>query len=125
MNALKRFYMLGAAAADRRVAGALTPPPLDDADHYLKDSAFASVLERITIRLHHWWLSSQAKQLSSTIAGRLERERVAFMMLIAVATHVILTLYQGVYTGWFWLIIPAIAALFAALVLAAGRAATE
>jgi hypothetical protein len=129
MNALKRFYVLGAEAADRRLAAALAPPPLDAADHYLKDSFFAAALERITFRLQQWWLSSDAKQLAGMIGDRLEREPparrrqgLASMILIATIVHVGLTLLQGVHPGWFWIIIPAMAAVFAAVLLAASRA---
>ena len=131
MNALKRFYVLGAEAADRRVAAALAPPPLDAADLYLKKSMFATALDRITIRLHQWWRASEAKQLASVIADRLGREPLAMrhqtlasMILIGVAVHVSLTLLQGVYTGWFWMIIPGMAALFGAVLLATARPAT-
>jgi hypothetical protein len=43
---------------------------------------------------------------------------VALMILIAVIVHVGLTLALGAHTGWFWLIIPAMAVLFATGVLA-------
>jgi hypothetical protein len=129
MNALKRFYVFGAESADRRVAAALAPSPLDAADRYLKESAFVKAIDHITLRLQVWWLSSEAKQLSSTIRDRVDREPIAvrrqaasLLVVIAVIVHVSLTLLQGEHTGWFWMIIPAMAALFAAAMVAGSRA---
>jgi len=131
MNALKRFYLRGAELADRRVAAALARPSLDAVDQYLKSSVVVTALDRMTIHLQDWWQASEAKQLASTIGDRLEREpaatrrqRLASTILIAVSVYLGLTLLQGGSSGWFWMIIPALAALFAAVLLAASRAAT-
>jgi hypothetical protein len=131
MNSLKRFYLSGAELADRRVAAVLARPSLDAADQYLKSSVVVTALDRMTIHLQDWWLASEAKQLASTIGGRLEREpaalrrqRLASILLIAVSVYLGLTLLQGAHSGWFWMIIPALAAVFAAVLLAASRAVT-
>jgi len=128
MNAVRRFYALGAESADRRVAAALAPPPLEAADRYLKESAFVTAVDRITLRLQGWWMASGVKRLSSTIRDRVEREPLAarrraaaLLVAIAVLVHVSLTLLQGAHTGWFWMILPAMAALFAVALLAASR----
>ena len=129
MTALKRFYVLGAESADRRVAAALAPPALDAADRYLKESAFVTAIDRITLALQAWWLASEAKQVSSTIRDRVRREPLgmrrqatSLLIMIAVIVHVSLTLLQGAPTGWFWMIIPAMAVLFAAALLAGSPA---
>lgn len=129
MNALKRFYVFGAESADRRVAAALAPPPLDAADRYLKESVFVTAIDRITLALQAWWLASEAKHLSSTIRDRVEREPLAvrrqatsLLIMIAVIVHVSLMLLLGAHTGWFWMIIPAMAVLFAAALAAGSRA---
>lgn len=129
MNALTRFYVSGADSADRRVAAALASPPLDAADRYLKESAFVTAVDRVTLGLQKCWMASEAKQLASMIHDRVEREplaahRQATALLVAIAAvvHVSLTLLQGAHTGWFWMIIPAMAALFAAALLAGSRA---
>lgn len=128
MNALKRFYVFGAESADRRVAAALAPPSLEAADRYLKESACVTAVDRITLRLEAWWTASEAKQLSSAIRDRVERtplaarrQSAALLIAIAVVVHVSLTLLQGAHTGWFWMILPAMAALFAVALLAASR----
>lgn len=130
MNALQRFYRVGAEAADRRVAAALTPPPLDAADRYLKASRVVSAIDGITVRLQEWWRSSEAKRWSSLVADRVGRESLAvrrqvlaLLILIAVTVHVGLTLLQGVHTGWLWMILPAMAVLFSVVVLAVSSTA--
>lgn len=129
MNALKRFYLFGADAADRRVAAALAPPSLDAADRYLKSSTVVTAIDRTTIRLQQWWLSSEAKRLWSMMRDRIDSEPpaircqlLALLILIGVTVHVSLILLQGSHTGWFWMIIPAMAVLFAAALLAGSRA---
>lgn len=129
MNALKRFYRFGAEAADRRVADVLQRPELGATDRYLKESAFVAAIDRITLRLQSWWLASEANRLLSLIRVRVSREpvavrrqSVALMILIAVTVHVTLTLLQGAHAGWLWMILPAMAALFASLLLAGSRA---
>ena len=126
MNALKKFYASGAESADRRVAARLAPPALDAVDRYLKSSRVVTAIDGITLRLQQWWLSSEARRLWSMLADRLEREplaarrrSIALVILMAMAVHVSLTLLQGAHTGWFWTIIPAMATLFAVVVLAA------
>ena len=129
MNALKRFYLFGAEEADRRVANVLQRPELGATDRYLKDSAFVSAIDRITLRLQSWWLASEANRLLSLFRLRLsgeplavQRQAVALTILIAVTVHVGLTLLQGAHAGWLWMILPAMAALFAMLLLAGSRA---
>ena len=46
---------------------------------------------------------------------------VAFVLLTAVIAHVALILIQGPRPGWFWIVIPAMAAAFALLVLAGSQ----
>ena len=130
MNALERFYVVGAESADRRVAAALAPPPLDAVDRYLKASAFVMAIDRLTIRLRECWRSSEAKQLSAMIVDRADREPlavrrqgIAMLILIAVTVHVSLALLQGAHTGWFWMILPAMAAVFAIALLAVSGSA--
>lgn len=132
MNALKKFYVFGAESADRRVAEALAPPPLDAVDRYLKESAVVAAVDRLTLRLQAWWLTSAAKPWASAIRDRVEREHrpvrrraASLLIMIAVIVHVSLTLIQGAPTGWFWMIIPAMAALFAAALLAGSLVRTD
>lgn len=128
MNALKRFYFLGADAADRRVAGVLEPPPLDATDRYLKESAFVTTVDRITLWLQAWWLGSAASGFVASIRERaadepvaIRHRAVALMILVAVVVHVSLTLMLGAHAGWFWLILPAMAVLFATGLLAGSK----
>lgn len=128
MNAFKKFYSLGAADADRRVAAALTSAPLDPADRYLQASAFVTAIDLATRRLRDWWLSSAACRM--LFAGReaflretpaVQSRAIASVLLTAVVVHVTLTMAQGPRPGWFWMVVPALTALFAALLLAGTR----
>jgi len=132
MSLFKKFYVLGAESADRRVAAALAPPALGAADGYLKASALVTAIDRATIQLQQWWLSSEAKRQWSMLSDRTRREplaarrrALAMLILIAVMVHVMLTWFQGAHTGVFWIIIPALAALFAGVLLVGARASGE
>lgn len=118
MNPLKRFYVFGAEAADRRVADALQPPATAATDRYLSESVFVATVDRITLRLQAWWLASEANRRLSLF----RRQAAPLVILMAVIVHVSLTLIQGTHAGWFWLILPSLAALFAAAWLAGSRA---
>ena len=129
MNSLKRFYLLGAEAADRRVAAALAPPSLAAADRYLKASVLVTAIDHITIRLRQWWLATEAMRLCSAIGEDLagepvavRRQALAVLILTAVAFHLGLTWFHGAPLDAFRMIIPTMAALFAAALLAGNRA---
>lgn len=128
MNAFKRFYSLGAEDADRRVAAALTSAPLDPADRYLKASAFARAIDLSTRRLRDWWSASEAGRMLSAAHETFLRETeavryqaIAWVLLSAVVVHLILTFVQGPRPGWFWMVVPAMATLFAVLLFAGSR----
>jgi hypothetical protein len=128
MNAIARFLSLGMQDADRRLAAALAPPPLDAADRYVKDSAAVRAIDRVTRLLPAWWESSTAGR---TLAGardvflrspRSARYReIGSIVLTAAIVHVVLTIAQGPRPGWFWTVIPGMAVVFAMLLLAASR----
>jgi hypothetical protein len=128
MNAFKKFYSLGAEDADRRVAAALTSAPLEPGDRYLKASEFVTAIDLATIRLRDWWSASQACRMLLAAREAFRRETpavrsqaIASVLLGAVVVHVTLTLAQGPRPGWFWLVVPALTALFAVLLLAGTR----
>jgi hypothetical protein len=130
MNGLSRFYKLGVEDADRRVAAALAPVRTEAADRHLMSSRVVMAIDRATRRFQDWWLASESgRRLSNlrdgfTTAPFVERCRiVAFVLLIAVVAHVALMLMQGPRAGWFWMIIPAMVAAFAALLLAGSQTA--
>jgi hypothetical protein len=131
VNALLRFFRLGAADADARVARALAPRVnLDAADAYLHSSFVGRHLDRGTRLLESWWRTSACGRTSTGIAAEWRGERRASrysalgtLVLIATATHVLLTVLQGPRPGGFWLLIPALAAVFGVLLLTAARAA--
>jgi hypothetical protein len=131
VNELKRFYTLGAESADRRVAAALTPPPLEAADRYLRASKLVTAIDGMTLRLRDWRLSREATHWSA-IAGRfahaplaVRRKSIALLLLVAVVVHISLVSTQGAHIGGFWLTIPAMVALFAVVLLAASRSASS
>lgn len=130
MNPLTRFIALGLRDADRRVAAALAPPALEETDRYLRDTVIVSAIDRATERLDAWWTAStaarQLQRVSGTPAGQGWPERsqsIAGIVLTAVAVHVALTVAQGPRPGWFWMVIPTMAAVFASVLLAASRSA--
>jgi hypothetical protein len=127
MNALTRFLSLGMRDADRRVAAALAPPALEPADRALRDSAIVAAVDRATRLLQTWWTSSQAARLLASVGGDVpwfERYReIGAIVITAVLVHVALTIVQGPRPGWFWMVVPATAAVFALLLLAASREA--
>jgi hypothetical protein len=128
MNAMARFLTLGMQDADRRVAAALAPPPLEAADRYVAESAAVRAIDRVTRLLPVWWESSTSGR---TLAGarqaflrssRSARFReIGSIVLIAAIVHVVLTMAQGPRPGWFWTVIPGIATVFGMLLLAASR----
>ncbi len=125
---LGRFFTLGMEDADRRLAAALEPRPLDAADRYLESSAFVGAIDRATRRLGEWWLASQAGRALTTITRNFSSEprqsqyqAIGVCLLAAVAAHVVLTLSNGPRPGWFWAVIPAMVATFAALLVAGSR----
>ena len=128
MKALRRFLSDGARDADARLAAALTAPPLDPADSYLHTSAIVRAVDRMTVSLQRSWQSSATGQTlahaANAFAGEPRRDRwsaVGLIVLTAVAVHVFLMIVNAPRPGWFWIVIPALAALFGALVLAAAR----
>jgi len=128
MNALSRFYKLGAEDADRRVAAALAPVRTDAVDRYLKTSRLVTAIDRATIRLREGWRASESgRAVSITRDGfngwpaAVQYQSVAVVLLIAVATHIALMLLQGPRPGWFWLVIPGMTAAFAGLVIAGSQ----
>ena len=129
MNAFARFVSLGLQDADRRVAAALSPPPLDATDRYLRESRLVSAIDRVTLRLRDWWTASEARRRSTLVlaalAGRNRDDRyraIAVALLTAVGVHVAMTLWQGATVGWFWMVIPSMAAVFASLLAVVSRA---
>lgn len=126
MNSLLRFLSLGMQDADRRVSATLTPHSLDGADRYLKQGAIISRVDRLFERLHEWWAASETGRLVGTAAATFERDNwpqryqaIAIVLIVAVVTHLLLTLLQGMPPGWFWMIIPAVVLVFASTLLAA------
>ena len=131
MSAITRFLSLGMQDADRRIAAALTPRPLAPVDRYLKESVIVRTIDRATERLQAWWLACDTRpvlwSVAATASGPSWRTRyqgVATVVLIAVLVHVSLTLIQGPRPGWFWSLIPALAAALAVLLLAGSRSSS-
>lgn len=130
MSAWRRFYRLGVEDADRRVAAALAPPPIDAVDRYLQASRSVLTLDRATVRLRDWWHASAAARGFAIARDGVRRQgltvryqNIAFILLSAVVTHVMLMWRQGPRPGWFWTVIPVMVAAFAALLLAGSRSA--
>ena len=128
MNALRRFIALGMDDADRRVSAWRAAPSFDGADAYLKNSAIIRTIDRATVRLSEWWRSSASRKVMAGLidplihGSRASRHReISAIVLIATIVHVALTLESGARPGWFWIVVPALAVLFAVLSFAAAR----
>jgi hypothetical protein len=128
MSAFARFISNGLAEADRRVATALSTPELADADRYLFDSVIVRTIDSITMRVQGWWAASAARgytlNFGEAFGGSSWADRyqsIAAILMTAVTVHVVLTLMQGPRPGWFWIVIPSMAAVFAAFALVAAR----
>jgi len=125
MNALARFIKFGVEDADRRLAAALAPVRDDAADRYLKASRFVTALDRATGLLRAWWLASAAARVQAaahdsitSLSFSMRYQLLAYVLLIAVLSHVSLMLLQGPRPGWYWMVIPAMTAALAVLLLA-------
>lgn len=128
MSAFTRFISFGLRDADRRLAAMLAPPPVEPTERYLRESAVISAIDRVTVRLHAGWAASRPERILSDLAGPLAGRRraeryqsIAAVVLTATAVHVALTLIQGPRPGWFWMVVPSIAAVFALLLAVASR----
>ena len=126
MSAFTRFLTLGLEEADRRVARALAPPALDDADRYLAESTIVKTIDHGASRLTEWWTASQTSRSLRALDESFRRQSwaaryrsIAVVVIAAVATHLLLTMAQGPRPGWFWMVVPSLAAVFAAVLLAA------
>ena len=124
MNALRRFLSPGMQDADRRVAAWLTPPSTRATDQYLWSRALVMGMARLARQLQDWLKASRAQHLWQVVRSEFEHDgwndryqSVAMLTLVAVAVHVSMTVAQGPRPGWFWLVIPAMAAVFALLAL--------
>jgi hypothetical protein len=128
INALFNFYRRGAEDADRRIAAILAAPPTAATDRYLMSSAVVRRFDRLTELLRSVMSNSQAARAAIAAHGAwartdwVERHRaLALMLIIAVLTHVAVTLLRGPRAGWFSWIIPALVAAFAVLVMIGSR----
>ena len=128
MKAVKRFWSAGARDADARLAAVLAPPPFESADRYLRSSAIVAAVDRATVALERWWQASRTRQLTAVCADTLRRmpparrwRGLAIALLVGVVVHLALTMIQGRRPGWFWLIVPAMTALFAVILIAGAR----
>jgi len=125
---LKRFWSAGARDADARLAAVISPQPFEAADRYLRRSAIVAALDRATVALERWWRASRSGQRAAAFADALghtplwqQQQRIAVVLLIAAAVHVTLMMIQGPRPGWFWLIVPAMAALFGLIMIVGAR----
>ena len=128
MNGLTRFLFLGARDADARVAAFLAPRASGAVDRYVMSSFVIRTFDRGTRLLQDWARASIAVRHAQSIDTRwrqrnwVERcEAIALVLLTAVITHVVLTTLNGPPPGWFWLILPGLAAALAVVLLAGSR----
>ena len=128
MNALRRFLVTGMEDADRRLASALRPQPLDATDRYLGSSVLMSTVDRLTRILQRWWHASASQRLLAAVRQEWSRlappsrhRALAVLLLTAVASHVFLMLFEGRHQGWFWFVVPAMTTVLALLLLIGSR----
>jgi len=128
MRALRRFLALGLADADARVRESLAARSSAATDEYLARSAVVRTFDTAARRLHAWWLASSTAGTQRALVDewcRLDRARryesIAALLLSAVAIHVSLTALNGPRPGWFWLVLPGLAATVAIVILSGLR----
>jgi hypothetical protein len=132
VGSLRKFFAIGLDDADARVAAALAPRSYAAVDRYLWSSVVVRAFDAATVKLREWWLGSTSGQAAAAAAERWRHEgwaarydAIAIVLLAAIAVHVALTLMQGPRPGWFWLILPALAAAIALILLAGSRTHTQ
>jgi hypothetical protein len=128
MNGLSRFVELGLRDVDRRWQQVLERPDLAEADRYLRDSFIVRTIDRGTRHLSAWWTSAQTRQVLMMFDRALASDgwttryqQLAIVIITAVVTYVALTAAHHPPPGWSWMILPAMAAAFAALLFASSR----
>ena len=128
MRALKRFLVLGLADADTRIGELLAARPYAATDEYLARSAVVRTFDAVAGRLRAWWLASMTAGAQRALVDEWCRldwarryESLAALLLSAVIAHVLLTTVNGPRPGWFWLILPGLAATVAIVILSGLR----
>jgi hypothetical protein len=103
----------------------------DDANVHelLQSSAVFNFATRSMLRVRHAVDGSAARAVSSALVARWQarpltarRFDLGVTLLVAVAVHLALQMWQGPDPGWLWLIVPTTAAVIGALFIAASRA---
>jgi hypothetical protein len=128
MRALRRFVVMGLADADARIGELLAARPHAATDEYLARSAVVRTFDAVAGRLRAWWLTSITAGAQRAFVGEWCRldwarryESIAVLLLSAVIAHVLLTTVNGPRPGWFWLILPGLAATVAIVILSGLR----
>lgn len=128
MNALTRFFAIGFAEADARWQAVMGPRSFEGVDGYLSASRIVRMFDAATQRLRDWSRASQTGTLLRTWYGQWQEQgwastyrSIAIGILAAVTIHVVLTVATGPRPGWYWTIIPGLAAVLAVVVLSGSR----
>jgi hypothetical protein len=129
-NGLVRFFRLGARDADARVAAFRDHSGAPATDRFIATSAIVTGLDVCFRRLETWWRASTAAEVAATAtaawsrtSGRKRHQAWGLFVLVAAGSHVAVTIAQGARPGWFWLVIPGMAAAFGLVLVAASRSA--
>ena len=127
-NGVVRLFKSGLRNADERVGKLLAPRPSIAADRYLASSVTIRAVDRLLQRWPALWSNSVARITlvaplgwSRESAWRVRYASIGWTLIIAAVTHVILSLSHGPRPGWFWAVLPAMAAGFGVLLVTASR----
>jgi hypothetical protein len=129
MSAVSRFFGAGVRDAERRIA-ALTASRPDDEPRVvsqLESSAVFGVVSRAVNLLACAYESSALVTMATRLIDHsytsaswgCRRFSAGVVLVVAAATYVGLYLVQQSPTGWLWLVVPAMAAIIGALLIAA------
>lgn len=117
--------------AERRAARLTVPDQLDDRRQstVLNGSAAFALVDRGVRRFRRAAEASEANAIAQRtltrwhgLAWTQQRFMLGMTLLIAVAVHLSLRIWQEPDPGWLWLILPVTAAVIGALLIAGSRA---
>jgi hypothetical protein len=123
VRGLQRFVSRGLADADARVGNALAPRSFKAVDAYLMSSRIVRIVDSMSLHLRDWAVASETATALRSWSNQWQAwparyQSIAIALLAAVTIHVALTVANGMRPGWYWMIIPGLAATLAVVILA-------
>lgn len=133
-SGVARFFRAGVDDAARRLSRFVACGPEDDGRvvALLESSRIVRAVSGAygtVLRAHaHSWAAGVARRVAAAwraSGAANERRFLGTVLLAAVTTHVAMTLWQEAPPGWFWLVLPAIAAAVGVVLILASDGPVE